>query len=115
MERQGAAHRISQTLPGATPDPGVRKTRRMPRWDTNVNMSSSTLGQMTGVRSDEHYDMSTWSGAGGHSAEVEERYGPSSYVAGPYRTQHRAQVAAGALTDRARVGGGERYQRRGPR
>jgi len=67
---------------------------------------------MTGVRHDEHYSMSTWAGAGGHSAEVEERTGNARYVAGPYRTQHRAQVAAGALTDRARVGGGDRYQRR---
>lgn len=110
-ERQGASHRISQTLPGATPDPGVRRTRTLPRWDTNVNMRSSTLGAMTGVRHDEHYDMSTWAGAGGHSAEVEERTGSNRYVAGPYRTPHRAQVAAASLTDRARTGGGGRYRR----
>jgi len=103
-ERNGASHRISQTLPGEVPSPGVRKTRTLPRWDTNVNMSSSTLGRMTGVRHDEHYGMSTWSGAGGHSAEVEERTGSNRYVAGPYRTQYRAQVAAGALADRARTG-----------
>lgn len=111
-ERHGAAHRITQTRPGETPAPGVRKTRNMPRWDTNVNMSSSTLGSMTGVRSDEHYAMSTWSGAGGHSAEVEERTGNARYVAGPYRTSHRAQVAATSLTDRARTGGGDNYRRK---
>jgi hypothetical protein len=29
-ERQGAAHRITQTLPGAVPHPGVRKTKLLP-------------------------------------------------------------------------------------
>jgi hypothetical protein len=112
MERHGAAHRISTTLPGGSPSPGVRKAKLMGGWDNKVNMSSSTLGRMTGVKSDEHYDMSTWAGTGGHSAEVEERSGTQRYVAGPYRTQHRAQVAATSLTDRARTGGGDNYRRK---
>jgi hypothetical protein len=29
-ERQGAAHRITSTLPGAVPHPGVRKTKTLP-------------------------------------------------------------------------------------
>jgi hypothetical protein len=111
MERHGAAHRISTTLPGEVPSPGVRQTRILPRWDTNGWNISSPEGRKVAGRSTEHFDLSTWSGPAGHTAEVEERHGDRRFVAGPYRTQHRAQTAANSLTDRVAGGGGQRYQR----
>lgn len=113
MERHGAAHRISTSLPGEVPSQGVRKTHTLPRWDTNGwNVHAPELGSKVAGRNTEHFALSTWSGPAGHTAEVEERHGEGSYVAGPYRTQHRAQIAAGSLTERVAGGGGDTYRRR---
>jgi hypothetical protein len=114
MERHGAAHSITQKLPGSTPQPGVRQTRVMQRqgWDTQGwNLQRGGEGRLRARKLDEHFQMSTWSGQQGHSAEVEERQGENRYVAGPYRTQYRSQVAAEALTERARGGDADRYRR----
>lgn len=89
--------------------------RRVPRerWDMQGwNITGHEIGAKTGGASSEHYDMSTWSGPQGHTAEVEERHGDTSYVAGPYRTQFRSQVAAESLRDRASTGDAEQYRRR---
>lgn len=63
-------------------------------------------------RPDQSIDMASWSGPSGHHAEVEQRVsisgeGPYSgiehnrYVAGPFRTPARAQIAAESLANRA--------------
>ena len=66
--------------------------------------------------------MAAWSGPQGHHAEVEQDVwsggqGPytgmehNRYVAGPFRTQARAQIAAESLANRVESGSGhERYE-----
>lgn len=72
--------------------------------------------------SDSGITMAAWSGSQGHHAEVEQDLdvrgaGPYSgiehnrYVAGPFRTQVRAQIAAESLANRVEAGSGhERYE-----
>jgi len=53
--------------------------------------------------------MAAWAGPHGHHAEVEQA--SNRYVAGPYRTQARAQIAAESLANRVDAGvGHDQYQ-----
>lgn len=73
------------------------------------------------TRPDQSMQMTAWQGPGGHHAEVEQNLAASyggyggiehnRYVAGPFRTPARAQVAAEALGNRVQAGSGiERYE-----
>lgn len=59
MERQGASHRISQTLPGAVPDPAVRKQRLLKSAVTRTRNTVDRLEQAYGAhdvpQSSPHY------------------------------------------------------------
>lgn len=81
------------------------------------------MGQVTARnwRPDQSMDMAAWEGPTGHHAEVRQsvdtQYGRyagiehNRYVAGPFRTPLRAQVAAEALGNRVQAGAGtERYE-----
>lgn len=50
MERHGAAHRISQTLPGEVPDPGVRTTRLLKSAVTRTRNKVDSLESAYGAR-----------------------------------------------------------------
>lgn len=59
MERHGAAHRITQTLPGATPDPQARQTRLLKSAVTRTRNKVDTLESAYGAhdvpQSSPHY------------------------------------------------------------
>jgi hypothetical protein len=113
--------------------PGVPKPRRenesgrmVPKERWSPISAGSQIGPMGQVlarneRPDRDISMAAWQGPSGHHAEVEQelgtRYGSyrgiehNRYVAGPFRTPVRAQVAAESLANRVESGAGhERYE-----
>jgi hypothetical protein len=84
------------------------------RWHPiSAGSQTGPMGQVTARdwRPDQNIDMAAWQGPGGHHAEVEQRVDTSygfqrgtehnRFVAGPFRTPYRAQVAAQSLANRA--------------
>jgi hypothetical protein len=90
-------------------------------------VTQPNLGKLTGVHTagmEGHtgIEMGTWHGGGGHSAEVRHHYLESTglgrrpeleettYTAGPFKTNYRAQIAAEGLARRVESGRGEEYR-----
>ena len=96
-------------------------------WKKGGNVFDPGLGNMTGVydynmEGDRGVEAATYKGEGGHSAEVHEHYfesrGPGRrpdleserYIAGPYKTSFRAQIAAEGLAHRVAGGRADEYR-----
>lgn len=127
MERKGASYRISQSRaggePGDQPTIASQSQRLSPHWKA-IQGHSGPMGEVTArmAANDRGTSLAAWSGAAGHHAEVEAevpvalgglRSGleHNRYVAGPFRTQFRAQVAAESLANRVEnESGHEKYE-----
>lgn len=88
-----------------------------PQMGKLTSVSDYSMEGPTGI------EMGAWEGPKGHTAEVRhyqyesQGFGrrpdieETNYTAGPFRTQYRAQVAAGSLAERVESGRGvERYR-----
>lgn len=104
--RQVGPHRWRGIAPWEVTQPGLGKL---------TSVSNYNLEGRTGI------EMGAWEGEKGHTAEVREhlvRYSFSgypefdedTYTAGPFRTQRRAQIAAGGLARRVEGGRAEAYR-----
>ena len=107
-------------------DTGAHPGRKVDTWK-EVGPHASVVGEhgrMTSYASDDDVEMGAWRNPAGYTATVEhteqavggrER---TDYVAGPFRTRHRSERAADALSKRVRYGrggGGTEYYQRSQR
>jgi len=96
-ERSGASYRIKQTNWKPTPA------------GTNVSYPG---GNVTASASSGSYlleSVHSRYAPGAHTARVEG--GDDVYEAGPFRTQHRSQVAAASLANRVEAGTASKYHK----